>query len=214
MTGAHHRVEPLEFGAESDVLLDRESVVATWVASHAPQTLVDREDLSECSRRRRRRGRRLAFHAPSWRIRSRSPSVMIARMSLVRDIVRLYDVARLAAGPPGVPSETRRNRFATRFEAFSAFDYRAPVTPRELPQVRVRKPWWHPAHRRHLGIGPIRLHELEQPCPRARTWSPHHRAWLCFRLLSCARGSPSRSPAEGSTHAHAGKILRDHRGPW
>ncbi len=29
-----------------------------------------------------------------------------------------------------------------------------------------------------------------------------------------ARGSPSHSPAEGSEHAHAGKILRDHRGPW
>ena len=159
------------------------------------------------------RGGRLAFHAPSWRIRSLSPSVTTARMSLVRDIVRLYDVARLAAGPPGVPPETRRNRFATRFEAFSAFDYRAPVTPRELPQVRVRKPWWHPAHRRHLGIGPIRLHELEQPCPRARTWSLHHRAWLCFRLLSCEGFPPSRSPAEGSKHGHAGKILRDHRGP-
>ena len=28
------------------------------------------------------------------------------------------------------------------------------------------------------------------------------------------RGAPSRSPAEGSEYAHAGKILRDHRGPW
>ena len=32
----------------------------------------------------------------------------------------------------------------------------------------------------------------------------------CYLL---ARGAPSRSAAEGSEHAHAGKILRDHRGP-
>ena len=33
------------------------------------------------------------------------------------------------------------------------------------------------------------------------------------RCCLLARGAPSRSPAEGSEHPHAGKILRDHRGP-
>ena len=32
-------------------------------------------------------------------------------------------------------------------------------------------------------------------------------------LLSSCEGCPSRSPAEGSERPHAGKILRDHRGP-
>ena len=68
----------------------------------------------------------------------------------------------------------------------------------------------------HGGVGP-RAGPKAPPvghfCPRARTWSLHHKAWLCFRLFSC-EGCPSRSPAEGSEYAHAGKILRDHRGPW
>ncbi len=34
------------------------------------------------------------------------------------------------------------------------------------------------------------------------------------RCCLLARGAPSRSPAEGPEHPHAGKILRDHRGPW
>ena len=77
------------------------------------------------------------------------------------------------------------------------------------------------------GVGP-RAEPKAPPvghfCPRARTWSPHHKAWLCFRLFSCegcplallssCEGAPSRSPAEGSEYAHAGKILRDRRGPW
>ena len=50
-------------------------------------------------------------------------------------------------------------------------------------------------------------------CPYARTCSLHHRRGYDCRCY--ARGAPSRSPAEGSPeHAHTGKILRDHRGPW
>lgn len=44
-------------------------------------------------------GGRLAFHAPSWRIRSRSLSVTTARMSSFWAMVGVYDVARHAADP-------------------------------------------------------------------------------------------------------------------
>ena len=45
------------------------------------------------------RGGSSAFHAPSWRIRSRSLSVTTAGMYSVLAIVRLYDVALRTAGP-------------------------------------------------------------------------------------------------------------------
>ena len=33
-------------------------------------------------------------------------------------------------------------------------------------------------------------------------------------IVPGADSAAAPSPAEGSKHAHAGKILRDHRGPW
>ena len=44
-------------------------------------------------------GGRLGFHAPSWRIGSRSLSATTARMFLVRTMFGLYDVALHTAGP-------------------------------------------------------------------------------------------------------------------
>ncbi len=146
MASARHRVEPLEFGAESDVLFDRESVVAPRVASHAPQPLVDREDLSECSRRRRRQRRKTCL--PRAELAHPVPVLAGDERSHVFGLGHRQIIRRCSAHGGSTLAfrrcsrEPQRKRLATRFEAFSRFDHRAPAMPGDLRQLRVGKPGW------------------------------------------------------------------------